>query len=482
MSKKERVGNESKREEMKELVGKLTAAGYTRKHLAWTLDVTPSTVGAWARGKSMGTNLQRATLLGMTGSPPKPDFAKSRARQAAKKEALASIKTHAAFDSAGNPVRMTVPGSPRVPKAKLPKVVDGNEESLAKNLAAKEKAAEAKVPSRAKAKAAKVAGAALLAKLEASEAKVNKTRTVAGGDRRLGRLFRGDVLREADEAKANKMKIVEACNVNDCIFPRIPESAKGFCREHFLATTQAPVVFGDSFPMPRIEPVAAAKRKAKLVAVEKAAKETQVARENAAPLSMERMQAIADKVAAEITAKLNSAQGKALLAALDSELEAKPGADLVALSRASKKTRVLGVPLKAPKKAPRKPKATPAAAPVVDAGESSRQATGAAMDALLGAGWTIAAITRSLRMPSPGPIHNWKMRVHGARPERLAELQALVGSPPPAKVARAVSGVRKAKPTAKAARTAKAKTPKAVDRRQLLLDLQAQIAALIAEG
>lgn len=54
--------NNAKREEMANHVTMLKSNGWTATHLAALLAVTSSTVNAWGRGDSMGTNAQRETL------------------------------------------------------------------------------------------------------------------------------------------------------------------------------------------------------------------------------------------------------------------------------------------------------------------------------------------------------------------------------------------------------------------------------------
>lgn len=73
---------------------------------------------------------------------------------------------------------------------------------------------------------------------------------------------------------------------------------------------------------------------------------------------------------------------------------------------------------------------------IIGPNRSSRELTQPLVAQLLEAGWTIAAITRAIGMPSAGPVHNWKTGKAGATGENLAKLKALVGTPPPAPVKR----------------------------------------------
>lgn len=56
------VVNTRKREQMSAAVLRVQALGWTTPQLATWMSVTAQTIGAWRRGDSMGTNLQRATL------------------------------------------------------------------------------------------------------------------------------------------------------------------------------------------------------------------------------------------------------------------------------------------------------------------------------------------------------------------------------------------------------------------------------------
>lgn len=88
-----------------------------------------------------------------------------------------------------------------------------------------------------------------------------------------------------------------------------------------------------------------------------------------------------------------------------------------------------------PKTTPRRGPKKAAPATTEQKPRSSRELTQPIVASLQAAGWTIAAITRALGMPSAGPVHNWKTGKAGATEANLKKLEALVGTNPPAKVA-----------------------------------------------
>lgn len=59
--------NEAKRAHMNTILTKLTNKGWTAAQLAAMMGVEATTARAWKRGKSMGTNTQRAQLVELEG-------------------------------------------------------------------------------------------------------------------------------------------------------------------------------------------------------------------------------------------------------------------------------------------------------------------------------------------------------------------------------------------------------------------------------
>jgi len=93
-----RETNEAKRAEMKALVAKALEGGWTRQTLAAVFGLSASSMGAWANGRSMGSNQERDMLALL---PPVAEAATFLETWASKLEVL--LAEHVAKYESGNP-------------------------------------------------------------------------------------------------------------------------------------------------------------------------------------------------------------------------------------------------------------------------------------------------------------------------------------------------------------------------------------------
>lgn len=77
--------NDTKREEMAQLVGKVLGCNVSRTLLALAESVTPGAIGTWARGTSMGTNAQRQELRNFLANAQLPDEVRARVWEQARR-------------------------------------------------------------------------------------------------------------------------------------------------------------------------------------------------------------------------------------------------------------------------------------------------------------------------------------------------------------------------------------------------------------